>query len=105
MERVADGRAPDRPAAAGRSRPGEPVRPSFRGVIVRAALIAVVYYLFLVFLLRTDPAGAALISGLGFVLMIPLGLLLDRMRYRVQLRKWQGARAPAPRRAPGPEGP
>ncbi|HWH15690.1 MAG TPA: hypothetical protein VNT51_13170 [Miltoncostaeaceae bacterium] len=106
-DRVATGGAPAKAARAPRRQAGEPVPSSFRGVLIRAALIAAVYYLFLVLALRTDPGGAALISGLGFLLMIPLGLLLDRVRYRMQLRRWQQARGggAAPRRAPDAEGP
>ncbi|MCB9012316.1 MAG: hypothetical protein H6531_10865 [Actinobacteria bacterium] len=56
---------------------------------MRAGLIVAVYYLFLVLLLRTDPLPAAAISLLGLAIMLPLGYLIDRWRYRAQLRKWQ----------------
>jgi len=104
--RAATGQAPAtaKAARAPRRTAGEPSPPSFRGVLVRAALIAGVYYLFLVLALRTDASGAALISGLGFLLMIPLGLLLDRVRYRMQLRRWQQARGAVPPRARDAEG-
>lgn len=68
------------------------MEPSFKGVLVRAGIIAAVYYLFLVFLLRTEPAVAIVIAALGFALMLPIGWFIDRRRYRTQLRKWEERR-------------
>ena len=67
--------------------------PSFRSVTIRAAIIAAVYYLFLVLLLRTDAGVALFVALFGFLLMLPLGYLIDRWRYRSQLRKWEARKA------------
>ncbi|MCB0874400.1 MAG: hypothetical protein KDC36_13585 [Thermoleophilia bacterium] len=56
---------------------------------VRAGLIVAIYYLFLVLLLKTDPLASLAISLVGLAIMLPLGYLIDRWRYRSQLRKWQ----------------
>ena len=72
-------------------------------MLIRAGLIAAVYYIFLVLVLREDATIAGLISLFGFALMIPLGLLLDRMRFRMQMRRWQAAHG-TPSRAPDAEG-
>lgn len=69
-----------------------PVEPSFRSVAIRAALIAGVYYLFLVFLLQTEPGVALVVAAFGFALMLPLGYLIDRWRYRSQMKKWEARR-------------
>jgi hypothetical protein len=61
-------------------------------VAIRAALIAAVYYLFLVFLLQTEPGVALVVAAFGFALMLPLGYLIDRWRYRSQMKKWEARR-------------
>lgn len=68
------------------------MEPSFKGIVVRAGVIAAVYYLFLVFLLKTEPTVAILVAVLGFAMMLPIGWFIDRRRYRVQLRKWEERR-------------
>ena len=60
--------------------------------MVRAGVIAAVYYLFLVLLLKTEPGVAVLIAVLGFALMLPIGWFIDRRRYRTQLRRWEARR-------------
>jgi hypothetical protein len=72
---------------------GEPVPPSFRGVLLRAGIIAVLFVPYLIYATGSDPAAAILISLVALALMIPLGLLLDRFRYRRQLRRWEERRA------------
>ena len=74
-------------------RPGEPVPPSFRGVLLRAAIIAALFYPYLIYVAGSSPAAALVISLAGLALMIPLGLLLDRFRYRRQVRRWEERRA------------
>ena len=74
-------------------RPGEPVPPSFRGVLIRAGIIAALFYPYLIYVLGEDPGPAFLISVVALALMLPLGLFLDRFRYRRQLRRWEERRA------------
>lgn len=88
LQRIAEGRETPRPAG-GRPRPGQPTPPSFKGVLIRAAIIAALYYIFLILLLKESPATALAISGVGLALMIPVGLLLDRARYRMQMKRWE----------------
>lgn len=66
-----------------------PREPSFNGVLIRAALVAVLFYPYLLFIAGENSGTSALISGIAFLAMIPLGMLLDRFRYRVQLRRYQ----------------
>lgn len=72
--------------------PGEPVPPSFQGVVIRAAIVAAIFYPYLVFVVGESPAVALFVTLLAFGLMVPLGMLLDRFRYRRQLRRWQQRR-------------
>jgi hypothetical protein len=60
---------------------------------VRAGIIAGLYYIFLIVLLREDALTALIISAIGFALMVPLGFLFDRLRYRSQMKRWQRSRA------------
>jgi len=80
-------------APAPKRRPGEPLAPSFRGVVIRAAIVAAIFYPYLIYVVDESPVGAALISLLAFALMVPLGLLLDRFRYTRQMKRWTEKRA------------
>ncbi|MCB0880873.1 MAG: hypothetical protein KDC33_01465 [Thermoleophilia bacterium] len=97
LQRIAEGTEQPRTV---RRAGDEPRPPSMRGVVVRAVVIAVIYALFLMVALKEDPAVAGLVGLFGFALMIPLGMLLDRMRYRSQLKRWRQQRGiPEPTRA------
>lgn len=85
--------AKDAPARAPRLKPGEPIPPSFKGVVVRSLIVAVLFYPVLVYIAGEEQSAAALVSGVAFLLMIPFGLLLDRTRYRVQMRRYGRERA------------
>ena len=99
---------PKRPAAAAaaadaaskpavtKRRPGEPIAPSFRGVLLRAGLVTAAFYLYLVTLAGEDPGPAVLVCALAFALMLPLGLLIDRLRYKRQMSRWEEKRAARP---------
>jgi hypothetical protein len=85
-------------AAAPKLKPGEPARPSMRGVLIRAGIVAVLFYPYLVYVVGSSPGGALVVTIVAFGLMIPLGIFLDRFRYKRQLRKWEEKRAGQPRR-------
>jgi hypothetical protein len=84
--------APSKPAAPKR-KPGEPVPPNFKGVLLRAGIVAAIFYPYLIYIVGESPAVAFVISVIAFGLMIPLGILLDRFRYKRQLRRWEEKRA------------
>ncbi len=79
-------------------RSGEPVQSSLRGVAIRAGIVAAIFYPYLIYIVGEPPGIAAVISVIAFGLMIPLGVLLDRFRYRRQMRKYEERRA---ERSPG----
>jgi len=71
---------------------GAPRQVSFRRVVVQAAIAAALYLVVLA--ISGVSAIAALIFGvIAFVLMIPLGLVISRVLYRYQLRRWQRRQA------------
>ena len=78
--------------AAPKRRPGEPVPPSMRGVLLRAGIVAAIFYPYLVYVVGESAAGALVVSLVAFALMVPLGLFLDRFRYKRQMKRWTEAR-------------
>ena len=74
-------------------KPGEPTPPSLRGVLLRAGIIAALFYPYLIYAVGEEPGPALVISVLALGLMVPLGLFLDRFRYRRQMRRWEQRRA------------
>lgn len=60
---------------------------------MRAGVISAIYYMFLVFVLKTGAGVGAAIGVLGFVIMLPLGYFIDRWRYRRELRRWEAKRS------------
>jgi hypothetical protein len=81
-----------KPAATKRD-PRAPVPPSFTGVLIRAVIVAGLFYPYLVYLAKETPAAAAVVTGIAFALMIPLGMVLDRWRFRFQTNRLEKARA------------
>jgi len=71
---------------------GAPTMPTFKGIVVRAAIAAVVFYVYLV-VVGSDTNAALLITLIAFVIMIPLGLVMARLIYRIQLKRWQKRQA------------
>lgn len=74
-------------------RQGAPDPPSFRSVLIRALLVLALFLVYLLLIAREDAQTSILIAAIAFALMIPLGLALDRLRYRLQLRRWERQRA------------
>ena len=69
--------------------PSAPVKAGYRGSLIRAVLVAVLFYPYLVYLAGEDPTTALLISLGAFALMLPAGIALDRIRYRIQMRRYR----------------
>ena len=88
VEAEAAGKAP-----SAKRRPGEPVPISTRGVIARAAIVAGIFYLYLVYGVGERVPAAILFTVIAFGLMVPLGLFIDRLRYNRQMRRWEEKRA------------
>jgi hypothetical protein len=74
-------------------KPGEPLPASLRGVLIRAGIVAAIFYPYLVYVIDEDPWTALGLTAIAFALMVPIGLFLDRMRYKRQMRRWQEKRA------------
>jgi Flp pilus assembly protein TadB len=79
-------------------RQGEPVPSGMRAIALRAAIVAAIFYPYLIYVAGESPGIALVISILAFGLMLPLGILIDRFRYRRQMRKFEERRA---ERSPG----
>jgi hypothetical protein len=66
--------------------------PTFKGIVIRAAIAAAVFYAYLL-VVGSDGGAAAVITLIAFVIMIPLGMLMARLIYRIQLKRWQKRQA------------
>jgi hypothetical protein len=64
-------------------------------VVKRAGFIAGAYVLVLALLLHLNVILAVAVGLLGLAIMIPMGILIDRWRYRAAVRKWDANRAGA----------
>lgn len=83
-------------AAADRDRrQGAPRPPSFQGVLIRAGIVLAFFLVYLLWIAKETPQTAIFIAGVAGALMIPLGMGLDRLRYRFQLRRWEQQRQQA----------
>jgi uncharacterized membrane protein len=68
---------------------GAPRRAGMKSVLIRAGIAAIIFFVFLYYL-NGDSPTTALISALVMgALMIPLGMLLDRMAHRMAVRRWE----------------
>lgn len=67
--------------------------PSFRGVVARAGIVCLLFFPYLIYIAGEPLDRALFITGVAFVVMIPLGLAIDRMRYRMQTRRQNQAQA------------
>lgn len=76
---------------ARRSSPGKgmPQPMSFRGVALRALVAALIFFVYVMVVGGAGPEAALPFAALAFVLMVPLGLLMDRAVYRLRMRRWQ----------------
>jgi hypothetical protein len=83
--------AAKQPSAKARAS-GHPTMPTFKGVVIRAAIAAVVFYVYLL-VVGSNGNAALLLTVIAFVIMIPLGLLMARLVYRIQLKRWQKRQA------------
>jgi hypothetical protein len=88
----------DAKAAAPKRKSGEPVPSSPRGVFMRAGIVALLFYPYLIFAAGQTPISALAIALIAFGLMLPLGLFLDRVRYKRQMRRYEEKRAGSARR-------
>ncbi len=79
-------------APAAERRKGEPALPSFNGVLIRSVIVAVLFYPYLIFIAGQPSQTALLVAAIAFVVMIPLGMAFDRVRYRMQMKRWRQKR-------------
>lgn len=86
---VADGEPAEKAKKASSKGPEAPVKPGYRGPLIRAVLVAALFFPYLVYIAREEPGTALLISLAAFVVMLPAGVALDRIRYRIQMRRYR----------------
>lgn len=94
---AAEGPAVAKPRAP-KLRSGEPAPPSYRGAVIRAVIVVALFYPFLIYVGGEEPGPAGAVTAIAFVIMIPFGMLLERMRYRIQMRRFTREREDRARR-------
>lgn len=97
--RAGEGGAAPSKQAAQKRKPGEPHPPSFRGVAIRAAIVAALFFPYLIYIADHTIVAALVVTAVAFVLMLPLGMVMDRFRYRRQMAKWNERRGGPPKTA------
>jgi hypothetical protein len=76
-----------------RGRNARPDTTSLRGIITRAAIVAVLFFPYLVYIAMVSAGAALITSVIAFILMIPFGWAFDRLLYRIRLRRWERRQA------------
>jgi hypothetical protein len=79
----------EQPARGGSSGKGMPQPMSLRGVALRALVAALIFFVYVMVVGGAGPEAALPFAALAFVLIVPLGLLMDRAVYRLRMRRWQ----------------
>lgn len=85
-----------RPTRARAGRDGRPVPMSFRGIAMRAIVAAVIFFVYVMLVGKAGPGEALPFAAFAFVLMLPLGFIMDRTVLRIRLRRWERAQGAGP---------
>ncbi len=68
---------------------GAPRRAGMKSVLIRAGIAALIFFAFMYYLNGDSATTAFAYAAIMGLLMIPLGMLLDRLAHRMALRRWQ----------------
>lgn len=80
--------------SAVRGRDAMPQPMSFRGLGIRALVASVIFFVYVMAVGKASPTEAFPFAAFAFVLMLPLGFVMDRAVLRLRMRKWQRMRPP-----------
>lgn len=86
---------PPEQRAAAKVPAGMPQPMAWRGIVTRALVAAVIFFVYILLVSDLGPAAAFPVTAIAFVLMVPVGFLMDRAVYRIRLRRWQRQRGGA----------
>lgn len=84
---------PARPAKT-RAPQGIPQPMSFRAIGIRALVASVIFFVYVMVVGSASPEEAFPFAAFAFVLMLPLGFVMDRAVLRLRLRKWYRTHPP-----------
>lgn len=62
-------------------------------MLLRAGIVAALFFPFLIVIGDETPAASLLISVAAIAIMLPVGMLLERLRYRMELRRYKRAQS------------
>jgi hypothetical protein len=75
--------------AARGARGGAPQRTSFKGILLRAGIIAAIFYPYIIFVGDLSATEALYTTALAFIILLPLGFLMDQLFYKIRLRRYE----------------
>ena len=65
-----------------------PRQVSFRGIALRAMIVSALFYPYLVYIADEPPTTSLILMLVAFTIMLPLGFVIDNIRYRLQKRSY-----------------
>ncbi|MEO2057673.1 MAG: hypothetical protein ACPHET_08745 [Miltoncostaeaceae bacterium] len=68
---------------------GAPRRAGMKSVLIRAGIAALIFFAFMYYLNGDSATTAFAYAAIMGLLMIPLGMLLDRFAHRMAMRRWE----------------
>jgi hypothetical protein len=72
---------------------------SFRGIGIRAIVAAALFFVYVLVVGNADSGQALTLAAFAFLLMLPLGFVMDRAVVRLRMRRWMRTHGPdAPRK-------
>jgi hypothetical protein len=71
------------------ARGGAPQRTSFKGILLRAGIIAAIFYPYIIFVGDLSATEALYTTALAFIILVPLGFLMDQAFYKIRLRRYE----------------
>jgi hypothetical protein len=90
--RRAPARKPSRKPAP-RGRDDLPQRTSFKGILLRAGVVAALFYPYMIFIGGVSAAAALYVAVFAFLILIPLGFLMDMAFYKIRMRRYERRKA------------
>ena len=67
---------------------GAPRPVSYKGLAIRAGVVAALFYPYLIYIGGESPNVAVIWTVIAFAIMMPVGVAIDHVRYRLQRKRY-----------------
>ncbi|MDH3226433.1 MAG: hypothetical protein OEM67_05010 [Thermoleophilia bacterium] len=71
-----------------RREPDAPRPVSYKGLAIRAGIVAALFYPYLLYIGGESPSVALIWTVIAFAIMMPVGIAIDHVRYRLQRKRY-----------------